>query len=449
MSLPRVRTAVPHALRAAVLIGFFTVAVKIAGMARDILLASEFGTGDEIEAFLAALVIPQFLAVIMGNSLEGLIIPLRADARARGGEDEARRFSREMLLASGAVLLVITLLLVPARTLLLPLVTASFSDEKAELAGRLWLITLPGFFFAAMASAGQALLNTRDRFGLAALAPVTVSIATIAALLLFPSAGIEAAAVGFVAGLVVQGGILLFGMRRAGLDLLPRWYGGVTETRTALRRTLPFLANGVMFASLGVVDQAMAATLGPGNIAILNYGNKLVLPLLGIGSASLATALYPAFSRMVAGQEWQQLRRTARRYATLTLVLTIPLTITMVALSPWIVSLVFERGAFSSDDSAAVARVQAIYALMIPIYTVAQLFSRIIYAIGALKFMAISSAGIFAFNVIADYVFKEWIGIEGIAVATVLNFFISLLVNIYLVRRLINDRAEKAARGAV
>lgn len=435
-------------LQAAGLIGLLTIAVKLLGMGRDVVLAAEFGTGDAVEAFLAAWAIPQFLAGLTGNAFSGVAIPLSATAQARGGEAAARRFLSELLLISVVSMAVLTALLVPARGLLLPLATSSFSPEKVQLAERLWLVMLPGVFLYALILLWQGVLNTQRRFGLAALAPVVVPVTTIGALLLFRDAGITAPAVGFVAGLALQAAVLLEGMRRARLVIWPRWHGGLPETREAGAQFTPYVANGVMWGGLGVVDQAMATTLGAGNLAILNYGNKLVLPILGVSSSALATAVYPQFARMVAEGRWRELRTAAKRYSTLILAATVPATALVIALSPWIVRTVYERGAFDSRDSAAVASVQAMYALIIPMYTVSHLLSRMINAMAATKYMAIGSAVIFAFNVAADYWLKEWMGIEGIALATVCNYGLSLGLNVWLLRRLLTARIIDAETEA-
>ena len=435
-------------LQAAGLIGLLTAMVKLLGMGRDVVLAAEFGTGDAVEAFLAAWAIPQFLAGVTGNAFSGVAIPFQATARTRGGEAEARRFLSELLLISIAGMALLTALLVPARGLLLPLATSSFSPEKVALAERLWLVMLPGVFLSALILLWQAVLNTQRRFGLAAISPVVVPVTTVAALLLFRDAGITAPAVGFVVGLALQAALLLEGMRRAGLVIWPRWHGGLAETRSAARELAPYTTNGVLWGGLGVVDQAMAATLGSGNLAILNYGNKLVLPILGVTSSALATAVYPQFARMVAEARWRELRAAATRYSALILAATVPATVVGVALSPWIVRAVYEHGAFSARDSAAVASVQAMYALIIPLYTVAHLLSRVINAMAATKYMAIGSAAIFGFNVAADYWLKEWIGIEGIALATVCNFGLSLALNVWLLRRLLRARIATADASA-
>ena len=82
----------------------------------------------------------------------------------------------------------------------------------------------------------------------------------------------------------------------------------------------------------------MAATLGQGSLAILSYGNKLVLPVLAIGSAALATVVYPRFSRLVAEREWTRLQRQVKGYLAIVLLATDPgLTILIFALSTIIV----------------------------------------------------------------------------------------------------------------
>ena len=421
-------------------VAFSSVGVKVAGMLRDVVLASRFGTSDSADAFIAAWAIPQFLAMIIGSAFAGVIIPLQAEARSRHGEAQSRRFLSEMLLLGLGGLLAITLLLIPLRGLLLPLVTSNFGPAKLTETRDLWMLMLPAVFLYAMSVVWAALLHTDDRFGLAAVAPVLIPVCTIAALWFYPAGGIKSPAVGFVIGCLAQVAALLWGLHRHRLDVLPTWHGGLPETRLALWQLLPFLANGVVFGGIGVVDQAMAATLGKGSLATLSYGNKIVLPILGIGSSALATVVYPRFSRLVADRQWEQLHRQVRGYLRWTLMATIPLTIAMLISSHWIVRLLLERGEFTAADTRAVSDLQMIFALMIPAYTVSQLLSSAINAMRATRLILIGSVFIATFNIVADYFFKEWIGIKGIALATVLNYTLALAINVYLVRRLIRQR---------
>jgi putative peptidoglycan lipid II flippase len=114
-------------------------------------------------------------------------------------------------------------------------------------------------------------------------------------------------------------------------------------------------------------------------------------------------------------------------------------------LSTFIVRLLFQRGEFNASDTKAVAELQMIFALMIPAYTLSQLLSRVLNAMRATRYLLIGSVFIFAFNIIADYLFKEWFGITGIAFATVGNYILALAFNLYLFRRLIAARQVSEA----
>ncbi len=204
-----------------------SVGVKIAGMLRDVVLASEFGTSDAADAFIAAWAIPQFLAIIVGNAFAGVIIPLQAEAHGQGGERHSRRFLSEMLLISIAGLIVVTLAMIPLRDTFLPLVTSNFGPAKLAQTRELWMIMLPAIFLFAMSTIWSAMLNTGDRFGLAAMSPVLVPVATIGALWIYPQGGITSPTVGFVLGSFAQVVFLVIGLHRHELDIVPSWHGGL------------------------------------------------------------------------------------------------------------------------------------------------------------------------------------------------------------------------------
>jgi putative peptidoglycan lipid II flippase len=421
-----------------------SVGVKATGMLRDVVLASRFGTSDAADAFIAAWALPQFLGLIVGAAFAGVIIPLRAEAVKQGGEAYSRRFLSEMLLLCVVALASATVLLAPLRDLILPIVTSNFSPAKYEQTRDLFLIMLPAVFLYAMTAVWSAMLHTEERFGLAAAAPLLIPVSTVSAMWVYPQGGITSPAVGFVLGYLANVAALLWGLHRHELDILPRWHGGLRETRLASRQLLPFLANGVVFGGIGVVDQAMAATLGKGSLATLSYGNKVVLPILGIGSSAMSTVAYPRFARLVAEREWDRLRTQIKGFLGMILVATVPLVIAILVLSHWIVALLFERGEFTAADTRAVAEQQMIIALMIPAYAMGQLLSNVINSMQATRLMLIGSVFIAIFNLVADYFFKEWFGIKGIAVATVLNYLLALAINGYLVWRLIEHRRAEA-----
>src|ERR1700712_3258550 len=104
------------------------------------------------------------------------------------------------------------------------------------------------------------------------------------------------------------------------------------------------------------------------------------------------------------------------------------------------VRLLFQRGEFTAHDTRQVALVQSVYAIIIPIECLAVMMSRVVVSLRSNKAMLYGSLGIFAFNIAADYLFKQQFGVQGIVVATVMNQTISLIFLYILWRNMWNKR---------
>jgi len=158
--------------------------------------------------------------------------------------------------------------------------------------------------------------------------------------------------------------------------------------------------------------------LSPGSVSILNYGNKVSSVVLGLGSIALSTAILPQFSRMVAAGDWSGVRNTMKTYTRLALVATIPLTFLLVVLSRFLVSLLFQHGAFTESNTIDVASVQSLYILQLPFYVTGMLFVRLISALKANHVLMWGATISFSLNITLDYVFMKWLGVGGIALST-------------------------------
>jgi putative peptidoglycan lipid II flippase len=123
----------------------------------------------------------------------------------------------------------------------------------------------------------------------------------------------------------------------------------------------------------------------------------------------------------------------------------IPIAGMMILLSSPIVRIVFERGEFMSEDTIAVSRVQATFALMIPCYTLASVYSRVVISLRKSQLMLVVSIFVFGINLAGNYVFKRLFGVEGIALATVINYVVQAGVLALICRRLLQERVAALA----
>ena len=415
----RERSTNRRILAAIISVGGFTILVKLAATAKQLVIAGQFGTGDALDAFLIAFLIPSFAINVVAGSFNAAFMPTYVEVREREGRDAAQLLFSSVIVLSTLLIIAVSGILALLAPYLIPIIGSGFSPEKQALTRSLFLVTLPVLFISGLAIIWASILNAEECFALAAIAPIMTPVVAVAAILLLGATwGIYALAVGTVGGFLLEALLLARGLVRQGLSLMPRWHGLNPAVKQVAKQYAPMAAGALLMSSTEVVDQSMAAMLGPGGVSALSYGNKVVALLIGIGSMALSTAIFPHFSRMVAVNDWTGVRGTIKTYARLVLVVTVPMTLVLFYLSDPIVMLLFERGAFTAGDSRLVGQVQALYILQIPFYVLGIMIVRLISSFKA-NHILMWGAGInLILNVLLNILFMRLMGLKGIALST-------------------------------
>jgi putative peptidoglycan lipid II flippase len=422
-------------------VGGFTVVAKLASTAKELVVAHQFGTGDALDAFLIAFLLPSFFVIVVAESLNAALMPTYIHVREHEGREAAQRLFSGVLIWSTAALIAVASLLALASSYVLPVLASGFGPDKLELTRSLFYVLLPALVVSGFGTIWRAVLNAGERFALAAATPIVTPVLAVLTLLAFGRFwGIYAFAIGTVGGFVLEAGLLAWSLKRQGFYLVPRWYGLDSATRQVMKQYVPMVAGAFLMSSTLVVDQSIAAMLGSGSVSALNYGNKITAMLTSIGSMALGTAVLPHFSRMVAVNDWSGVRHTLRTYASLILLTTVPLALALAYLSEPLVGLLFQRGAFTAGDTRLVGQVQAFYMLQIPFYILGTLIVRLISSLRGNSLLMWGAAISFSVNIALDYVFALWLGVAGIALSTTVVLLLSCCYLSYALLRLMRKR---------
>ena len=412
---------------AAVTTGSLTVVVKVASLGSTLVIASFFGTGDDLEAFLIAFLLPSTIINVVSGSISSAMVPAYVRVSERQGSEEAYAlFCRVAFFAVGWLAVVAALCAV-LSPYLLPLLGSGFDPEKLSLARRLLYLLLPVAIIKGLSTIYGSVLHANERFSLPAVAPVAVPIATVVATVMWtaPSTRIFGVVAGTIAGMLAELVLLGWGLKRRGHALLPRWTRGGAGSRQVAAQCLPMVAAAVLMSGTAFVDQAMAASLPAGSVASLSYGTRLVSVILQIAAGAIAVAVLPFFSRLVEAQDWLQLRGVLRSYSTRILALGSAVSVLLFLFSEPLVGFVLERGTFSKADTALVGRVQAAYGLQIPFYVCGMMFVRVVSSMVASHVLTIGSLLNLVVNVLLNYVFMQRWGVVGIALSTAAVYALS------------------------
>ena len=417
-------------------ISAITFLVKLVNLGKEIYVASLFGTNDLMDAYFIAFLLPSFGIGVIARSFNAALIPTFIQVRDNQGKEAAQRLFSSAVLLSTVLLFFVAFLMILASPFLLPLIATGFDEQKIQLAHKVFLVLVPTMVFSGLTSTWSAILNANEQFTITSIVPVVKPVAIVAVLiLLYGKWGIYALATGTLLGFVLESSILVKILKREGFFLTPNWTGLTPELRQVVGQYIPMILSVFIMSSANFVDQSMAAMLGAGSVSILNYGKRVVGILLELTSTAMSTAILPHFSRMATANDWKGLQNTYWTYVRLILVLSIIPTLLLSYCSEYIVSILFERGAFNESDTLAVANVQSIYFLQIPIYILVSLNVRMITSIKKNKILIYISVVNLIFNISLNYILMKWIGVSGIALSTVIVYIIGFLISFIIIKR--------------
>ena len=428
-------------------VGALTSAAKLAGAAKVMVTARFFGTSDALDAFLIAFLLPSILSDVVAGSFTPSLVPLLVRAQSENGVEAARRLTGGALAFALAAMLAAAAALGLTGRWLLPLAGSSFSAEKLHLATALFFGLLFWLPMSACIATWRAVLNANGFFALAAIGPLATPLASIVLLYLFAAKyGVAVLCVGTVGGVAMECLVLGWAVRRMGYPILPMWHGWSSPPLRSLRRQyLPLAASAIISSACVIVDQTVAARLGPGRVSALVYGNKLATVLLAVVASAAGTAVLPVFSRLAAAQEWTRLRHSVLVYSGVVLLVILPLTVALVARSGALVRVLFEHGAFQAEAAQLVTQIQRFALLQAPFAMLLAIATRLTSALSANRLLVSMGAAALVADIVLDVVFSRWMGVAGIALATPCVQCVSLCVLVALLRR---HRPELFSAGA-
>ncbi|TKB72855.1 MAG: virulence factor MviN, partial [Nitrospira sp.] len=237
---------------AMVTVGSFTVLAKLAAVAKEIAVAYQFGTSDELDAFLIAFLLPQFAMNVMWGSLNGALIPTYIQVREQEGQAAAQRLLSSLMVLSVGFVVVLSIVLALAASYILPLVASGFAAEKLALTHSLYYVLLPTLVLSGVATIWGAILNAENRFALAAAAPMATSLVTVLLVgVMAKHWGIYTLAGGIAGGALMEASLLGWGLTRERISLIPKWHGVTPAAKQVLDQYRPALTANFLMGSTG------------------------------------------------------------------------------------------------------------------------------------------------------------------------------------------------------
>ena len=404
----------------------FSALIKLA------IIASIFGTGDSMDAFLVAMAIPTAVLTVFGEGL--YVSTVKLVSRHKGERvrtiDGWREVSSLFNFAVGSMVIV-SVLYWALAPLLLRVVAPGFDHERLALASTLAQCVAPIMILVAVQYILHAILHVNGRFFIPALQFFLSSIVTIiVVLVLEPSLGVGSYALGSVAGELFCCLVCLIAVERLGVQYVFLWHHRSRGVRESLKLGVPTMASAGVLQVMGVTDRVFASGLAAGSVSALGYG----LQLLTIPLALVRTVVdvsFPAVSVLFHGQASDRVEKLAKAVAAcfkVLMVIGVPAGILLLLWREPLIAILLKRGKFDASSAAATAIVIFFYSFALVPLVVRYFLTRLSQSFGDSVLPLWSSILCTVASILANLALVPVMGNAAIALSLSLATTLSVVV---------------------
>lgn len=413
-----------------------TIISKVFGFVREAVMASFIGAGDLKSVYTTANTLPVVVSNFVAMGIISGFIPIYNKAKNEEGEEAAEAFTSNVfniLMRFGLFAVIFGLVFArPFSKILSPDLEGEWLDLATNYT-RIMMFAVLAYLYSAIF---RGYLNLKGNFFDPAITGILMNIVIIIFTVLTGLTGNPyLLIIGALLGNVLQYILFPKAARQAGYE-----HKKIVDIHNKYVRSLMIVAIPIIISSAAgelsiIADNSMASYFfGKAAISKLFYSKTMLTLITGVITVSVTTAIFPKIAHLGQAGKISQMKTSISSAVVTTMTLVIPATVGMMVLAEPIIELVFERKAFTSDDTIIVASLLSAYAPYIIFQSLTDVVDRGFYAVGDSKTPVIIVVIQQALNVILNFVFIKYFDIQGLAYATVTSTAIGSIMMIYKFR---------------
>jgi putative peptidoglycan lipid II flippase len=411
----------PHRIaRSTAIVMAATLASTMLGFGREVLSARYFGATGDMDAFLAAAVVPTILFGVFNGALVTALVPIFSDYFATDREEDAWRLASTLILILAAGLAGAAAIGAWLAPVYVPWI-ARFHGERLDEAIAMTRWLMPCIVATSLSGIVSAILNAYHRFTWTAMQGVVANVCIIGLVVAeYPRFGIGALVIGTIAGAFAQ---LL--VQVPAFLALHRFRIVIDWQHPGLRRLLNVLGPIAIGSAAGqlalLFDRYFASGLSVGSIAGMNYAVKLVGFPQQIFVAAIATVIFPVFAGQFATKNRPAMRRSIATGLKIVVFLTVPSAFGLGMLAGPIVQTLFERGAFTPEATVLCASLLPYAAIGLVALAGNVILTRYLFASSAIRATIAIAVATVVVNVLLSLLWLPSLGARGLLLANAVS----------------------------
>lgn len=431
--------------KAAGVVGLAVLCSRILGVARELIFAALFGS-RLMDAFTMAFRIPNLLRDLFAEgALSTAFVTTFTKTTTLSGDQAAWRLANKVATLAIIVLSAITIAGILSADWLVSVLAPGFDPQKAALTATLTRVMYPFILLVSLAALVMGMLNSKNVFGVPAMASSFFNLGSIVAGVLlgwwldssFGPKAMLGLAIGTLIGGSLQFAVQLPALHRLGYVFHPDFQWRDDGVKNILRLMGPSVVAASTTQVNVLVNSVFASDLGDGPTFWLSAAFRLMQLPLGLFGVALGTVALPLLARMAAANNMVAFKSELARGMRLAFLLTIPSTIGLVMLAEPIMSVLYQHGKYTAHDAASAAEALRFYALGLSGYAALKVLVNAFYAVDQRKTPMVVSFIAVALNFVLNWIFtlKLGWGHKGLAFSTSCIATSNFLILYLLMRR--------------
>lgn len=418
-------------IRNTIEVGLLTFVSRIFGYARDVVIAFFLGATLLNDIFIIALRLPNIFRSVFGEgAFSAAFVPLFSKKLKTENEQQIISYLQIVQSFLICALLLLTIAMVAFMPFVIKVIAPGFHNESPEAYSKLVLlarITFPYIIFISLMAFYGGIANSYGNYSYFAAAPIILNLVLLTACLFGNTAEskVYALCVGTViAGVLEMLFVMWFVIKRIGF--IPLSIPKLTpDIQVLATKILPgILGSGV--AQINIFVSTIIASLTAGGISFLYYADRIYqLPLALIGTA-MGTVLLPILAKTSDHESRNKFKVTQDKALLFSMFLSLPCAAILVILPHEIVSLLFERGEFTSFATRETAIPLAIFALALPSFIASKIYTSCLYSVGNTAAPVRIAAISLAVNIGISLSFMPLFGHVAVALGALVSSYFTL-----------------------
>lgn len=427
--------------KAAGVVGLATLLSRIFGFLRDMVVAAFFGAGLKTDAFFVAFRIPNLLRrLIAEGSLTVSFVPVFTEYLKTRTREEVEELANSAFTVLSLLLVIITLLGIVLSPLIVTLTAPGFRKipHHYELTVFLTRLMFPYIFFISLVALCMGILNSLRHFAAPALSPILLNLALIGAAVFlrnFFTEPVYALAIGVLLGGFLQLTFQWPFLKRMGIRLkfnLNFRHPGVRRIGMLM---LPAVLGAAIYQINVFIGTILASLLPKGSVSYLYYADRIVELPLGVFAFAVGTAALPSLSEQAVYEQYREMKRTVSFSLRLIFFVTVPATVALIYLREPIISVLFQRGAFSLNDTLLTAEALLYYTVGLWAFSSVRIAASAFYSLNDTKTPMKGAIIALVANVVMSLILMDPLKHGGLALATSIGSVVNVLYLSYMLWR--------------